>query len=75
MSQQRLLRRRIYIVLGYTVGTILVFVAGVLIFSISERDTEFAVSVFGSTIGGFLGALLASIVVVEMYTRSSGPEE
>ena len=53
-------------VMLYTIGAVLVFVLGVTTVSIMDRNTEFAIAVFGSLIGGFLGALLASIVVAEV---------
>ena len=57
-------------ILAYIVGAMLVFIAGFAIFAASERHTEFAISVFGSVIGGFLGALLASLVVIGLYRTS-----
>ena len=58
----------------YTLGAIGVFVFGVATFSIIDRNTDFAIVVFGSLVGGFLGALLASIVVVGVMLRSNERE-
>ncbi len=57
-------------VMLYTIGAVLVFVLGVTTFSIMDRNTEFAIAVFGSLVGGFLGALLASIIVAKVFLHS-----
>lgn len=72
MDHDKLLKRRTTSILIYTIGAVLIFVIGVILFSVVQRDTEFAIAVFGSVVGGFLGALLAAIVVVDMYARTIG---
>ena len=39
-------------------------------FNLMEHDAEFAISVIGSLIGGFLGALLAAALIIDIYSRS-----
>ena len=39
-------------------------------FNSLEHDTEFAIAVMGSLIGGFLGALLAAALIVDIHKRS-----
>ena len=72
MYREVLLMRKTMNILIYTIGAVFVFIIGVTIFSIAERNTEFAIAVFGSLVGGFLGALLACIVVIDMYKRTKG---
>ena len=57
-------------IMAYTLAAILIFVLGVTTFSILDRNTEFAISVFGSLVGGFLGALLASVIVAGVLSRT-----
>ena len=72
MYREMLLKRKTTGIFIYTIGAVIVFIIGVTIFSIAERNTEFAIAVFGSLVGGFLGALLASIVVIDMYKSTKG---
>ena len=59
--------RRVGTVLLYTMGTLLIAVFCSFLFNTLELDTEFAIAVIGSLIGGFLGALLAAALIVDMY--------
>ena len=75
MNREQLLRRRFLTIFGYTIGAVVAFAAGVLIFSLVEQDRDFAISVFGSLVGGFLGALLASTVVIDVYIKGVETEK
>lgn len=75
MNPVSIARKRASSVFIYTVGAVLVFISGVSMFGAVDQGTEFAVAIFGSIIGGFLGALLATMVVVDLYTRNSGRDE
>ena len=70
MTTYKRLRTGTPTIFFYTLGAIGVFVFGVAMFSIIDRNTDFAIVVFGSLVGGFLGALLASIVVVGVTLHS-----
>ena len=37
-------------------------------FSLLGQDTQFAIAIMGSLIGGFLGALLAAALIVDIYS-------
>lgn len=65
--QSILAGRRVGTVLLYTMGTLLLAVFCSFVFNTLELDTEFAIVVIGSLIGGFLGALLAAALIVDMY--------
>ena len=59
--------RRVGTVLLYTMSTLFLAVFCTIVFSALQLDTEFAIAVMGSLIGGFLGALLAAALIVDMY--------
>ena len=37
------------------------------VFNTLDQDTEFAIAVMGSLIGGFLGAMLAAALIIDIY--------
>ncbi len=45
------------------------FLAGFcsFVFNALDQDTEFAIAVMGSLIGGFLGAMLAAALIIDIY--------
>ena len=65
--QSMLAGRRVGTVLLYTMSTLFLAVFCTIVFSTLELDTEFAIAVMGSLIGGFLGAMLAAALIVDMY--------
>ncbi len=64
-----LANRRIPSVLVYTTGTLLLAVGSSIVFNDMELDSNFAIAIVGSLIGGFLGALLAASLIIDIYTR------
>ncbi len=52
-------------ILLYTAGALAMAVAASFLFNFMDHDTEFAIAVIGSLIGGFLGAMLAGAVIVD----------
>ena len=59
--------RRMGAILVYTISTLFIAIFCSIVFHAMELDTEFAIAVMGSLIGGFLGALLAVALIVDMY--------
>ena len=59
--------RRVGTMLLYTMGTLFLAVFCSIVFNTLELQAEFAMAVMGSLIGGFLGALLAAALIVDMY--------
>jgi len=70
--QSMLARRRGGTVLLYTMSTLFLAVFCSIVFNTLEQDTEFAIAVMGSLIGGFLGALLAAALIVDIYLPKRG---
>ena len=62
-----LVNRRIGSLLLYTIAALGLAVLCAFLFNALEHDTEFAIAVMGSLIGGFLGALLAAALVVDIH--------
>ena len=69
--QNVLARKRMGSVLIYTMGALILAILCSVVFSLLGQDTQFAISIMGSLIGGFLGALLAAALIVDMYSPSS----
>ena len=65
--QSMLSGRRVGTILLYTMTALAVAVFCSFMFNAMGLDTEFAIAVMGSLIGGFLGALLAAALIVDMY--------
>ena len=59
--------RRMGTILLYTMTTLAVAIFCSFVFNALQLDTEFAIAVMGSLIGGFLGALLAAALIVDIY--------
>ena len=66
--------RRVGTLLLYTVSTLLVAIFCTIVFNTFQLDTEFAIAVMGSLIGGFLGALLAVALIVDIYLPKIGKD-
>jgi uncharacterized YccA/Bax inhibitor family protein len=56
-------------VLVYTTGALLLAVGSSIVFNDMELDSNFAIAVVGSLVGGFLGALLAATLIIDMHSR------
>ena len=76
MQPQLSLRRSLQNVMGkkrmggvliYTTVALFMAVFCSFLFNSLEHDTEFAIAIMGSLIGGFLGALLAAALIVDIY--------
>ena len=65
--QSGLARKRMGSILFYRSAALILAVVCSISFSFLEENTAFAISVMGSLIGGFLGALLAATLIVDMY--------
>jgi hypothetical protein len=68
--QNVLARKRMGSVILYTMGDLILAIFCSVMFSLLGQDTQFAISVMGSLIGGFLGALLAAALIVDIYSPS-----
>ena len=53
----------------YAFGAVALTFFGLVMYNTMDRDLDFAISLFGSLVGGFLGALLASILILDMSSR------
>jgi hypothetical protein len=56
--------KRIVGLLVYTISALVIVVIGVVALGVIGRDLDFAISVLGSLVGGFLGALLAMTLIL-----------
>jgi|TARA_B100000315_G_scaffold259851_1_gene317650 hypothetical protein len=68
-------KKRFGSILLYTLGAFALTVSASFVFNFMDHDTEFAIAVTGSLIGGFLGALLAAAVIVDVYSPSRERDE
>ncbi len=57
-------RKRFGSILLYSAGAFVLAISSSIVFNFIEHDTEFAIAVTGSLIGGFLGAMLAAALIV-----------
>ena len=64
--------RRTGTILLYTMTTLAVAIFCSFVFNALGLDAEFAIAVMGSLIGGFLGALLAAALIVDIYLPKRG---
>ena len=62
-------RKRMGGVLLYTKGALVLAVFCAFLFNSMGQDTQFAIAIMGSLIGGFLGALLAAALIVDIYSK------
>ena len=74
-AQTALPKKRFGSLLLYTVATFGLAVFCTFMFNLMEHDAEFAISVIGSLIGGFLGALLAAALIIDIYFRPAENNE
>ena len=60
----------------YAMAALLVAGACSFMFNALGQDTEFAIAAMGSLIGGFLGAMLAAALIIDIYLpkRTKGQE-
>ena len=63
-------RKRMGSVLLYTMGALILAVFCSFLFNSMGQDTQFAIAIMGSLIGGFLGALLAAALIVDIYSKN-----
>ena len=68
-------RKRFGSILLYTTGALIMAISSSFVFNFMDHDTEFAIAVTGSLIGGFLGAMLAAAVIVDVYAPSEHIDE
>ncbi len=66
-GQGVLAKKRMGSVMLYTMGALVLAVFSSVVFNFMGSDTAFAISIMGSLIGGFLGALLAAALIVDIY--------
>ena len=66
--------RRVGNLILYTMVTLAIAVFCSFVFNSLELETEFAIAVMGSLIGGFLGALLAAALIVDIYLPKIGKD-
>ena len=59
----------------YTIAALGLSILCALAFNALEHNTEFAIAVMGSLIGGFLGALLASALIVDIHLNPNPPKD
>ena len=61
-------RKRMGSVLLYTMGALILAIFCSFVFNFLGQDTQFVISIMGSLIGGFLGALLAAALIMDIYS-------
>ena len=66
--------RRVGTVILYTMSALALAVFCSIVFNTLQLDTEFAIAIMGSLIGGFLGALLPAALIVDMYLPKTGKD-
>jgi len=69
--QNVMAKKRMGSVMLYTMGALVLAVFSSIVFNFLGSDTAFAISIMGSLIGGFLGALLAAALIVDIYTPNT----
>jgi len=69
--QNVMAKKRMGSVMLYTMGALVLAVFSSIVFNFLGSDTAFAISIMGSLIGGFLGALLAAALIVDIYTPTT----
>ena len=63
-----LARKRMGSLILYTMGALILAIFCSFVFNFLGEDTQFAISIMGSLIGGFLGALLAAALIMDIYS-------
>ena len=69
------LSKRVPSVLFYCAAAVLLTLASVLVFRSLDLGPEFAMSVLGSLIGGFLGAMLAAALIFDLYSNIASEDK
>ena len=69
-----LARKRMGSLILYTMGALILAIFCSFVFNFLGEDTQFAISIMGSLIGGFLGALLAAALIVDIYSGDRDQE-
>ena len=69
-----LARKRMGSVILYTMGALVLAIFCSFVFNFMGEETQFAISIMGSLIGGFLGALLAAALIVDIYSGDRDQE-
>ena len=72
--QSILAGQRVGTLLLYTISTLVLAVFCSYVFNAMSLNAEFAIAVMGSLIGGFLGALLAAALIVDIYLPKRGKD-
>ena len=67
--------RRMHSLLTYSLTTIVLTLFAAILFKAMQLEAEFAIAVTGSLIGGFLGAMLAMILMVDLQERLGGRKD
>ena len=68
-------RKRLGSLIFYAMAVLVLAVFCSIMFNLLDHNTEFAIAVMGSLIGGFLGALLAATLIVDIYSPNRGQRE
>ena len=56
-------------ILFYSIATVIITVISILVIGSLDLQTDLAIGVVGSLVGGFLGALLATTLVMDTFVR------
>ena len=67
--------KRIVGLLVYTISALVIVIIGVVALGVIGRDLDFAISVLGSLVGGFLGALLAMTLILGLLQSDRSKDE
>ena len=73
--QNVMARKRMGSVILYTMGALILAIFCSVVFTLLGQDTQFAIAIMGSLIGGFLGALLAAALIVDIYSPSGDRDQ
>ena len=68
-------RKRFGSLILYTVAALALAVICSVAFNILDHNMEFAIAIMGSLIGGFLGAMLAAALIVDIYAPNRGNDQ
>ena len=60
-------KKRVGSVVLYSMAALFLAAFCSFVFNALDQDTEFAIAIMGSLIGGFLGAMLAAALIVDIY--------
>ena len=68
-------RKRLGSLILYSMAALVLAVICSIGFNLLDHNMEFAIAVMGSLIGGFLGAMLAAALIVDIYSPNRGSEQ